>query len=216
MKKHLFVRASVILFVAVVVSCGGSSEPERAEETTEDAPPASTPTEAAKNMEEAMKEMTKAMGSNENVEPVDFRELKALLPEELAGMKRTNSSGQKTGAMGFKVSTAEGKYRRDGGSGNLTVSIADLGTLKGMAMMSYAAWLNMSLDRETDTGYERTTKYQGYPAMEKFEQSGTPRGEIAVAVGERFIVNVKGSGLEMDDLKEALGQIDLDKLGDMK
>lgn len=216
MKKGLFTCALSILLMTIAVSCGSSSESETAEKKAEDAGSGSAPAEAPKNIEEAMKEMNKAMGGDENVEPVDFRELKALLPEELAGMKRTNASGQKTGAMGMKVSTAEGQYRQEGGTGRLDISITDLGTLQGMAMMSYAAWLNMSFDRETDTGYERTTKYEGHPAMEKFESNGTPRAEMAVAVGQRFIINAKGHGLEMDKIKEALGHIDLDKLKDMK
>ena len=51
--------------------------------------------EGAGDMAEAMKKMGEAVTSGVKVEPVNFRDLKRLLPEKLAGMKRTNASGEK-------------------------------------------------------------------------------------------------------------------------
>ena len=44
-------------------------------------------------------------------EPVNFRSLKELLPETIAGMPRTDQSGKTSGAMGFKISMAEATYK---------------------------------------------------------------------------------------------------------
>ena len=38
---------------------------------------------------------------------VDFRELKALLPESLPGLKRAEAAGEKRSVMGMTVATAE-------------------------------------------------------------------------------------------------------------
>ena len=47
-------------------------------------------------------------------EPVDFRELKNLLPAGIGAMKRTSSEGEKGGGFGFVVSHAEARYEGDG------------------------------------------------------------------------------------------------------
>ena len=50
---------------------------------------------------------------------------------------------------------------------------------------------------------------------EKYEKSGQ-HGEIQVLVGNRFIVELNGNRISMDQLKAALGMVDLGKLDGMK
>src|SRR4051794_40944802 len=73
--------------------------------------------QAMKNASEAMRKMAAgaAAGDGTTYQPVDFRELKALLPEELAGCKRKSATGERTGAMGFNIAQAEGKYESAAG-----------------------------------------------------------------------------------------------------
>ncbi|MSO21892.1 MAG: hypothetical protein EXQ58_01280 [Acidobacteria bacterium] len=72
--------------------------------------------EAGKKMEVAAKQGGSGMGeafgaaTGKKVTPVDFRELKALLPEALPGMRRTQAEGEKAAAMGLNISKAEGEY----------------------------------------------------------------------------------------------------------
>ncbi|MGH9196956.1 MAG: hypothetical protein ACRD1T_14600, partial [Acidimicrobiia bacterium] len=149
-------------------------------------------------------------GTGKSVEPVDFRELKALLPESLPGMKRTNATGEKTAAMGFKVSKAEGRYTNDQG-GSIDITISDTGTLSGFTAMAAYGWALAEMDRETESGYEKTTKIGGYKGYEKYDNE-SKNGEVNVLVGQRFVVEVDGNGVGMDVLKGALSKIDLAKL----
>jgi hypothetical protein len=147
-------------------------------------------------------------------ETVDFKELKALLPESLPGMKRTDATGEKTAAMGMQVSNAEGQYSADNGA-SMRVKITDIGSMTGLAGMAMYAWANVAVDREGDNGYEKTSTIGGYKSHEKYDKS-SKSGEVSVLVGDRFVVEVDGSDVDMDAIKNALGKVDLGKLNGMK
>lgn len=173
------------------------------------------------NMAEAMAAMG-AMGAAlgtatanaKKVETVDFRELKAMLPESLRGLKRTSASGEKSGAMGLSMSSAEGHYSSDDGK-SVNLTIADIGSLTGLAGMAAYAWATTEVDRESDNGYEKTTTFKGYRAIEKYDRKSRS-GEMSVLVGGRFVVGAEGDAVDMDALKSALGSVDLRKLNGMK
>jgi hypothetical protein len=144
---------------------------------------------------------------------VDFRELKALLPETIANLKRTEATGEKTGAAGFTVSMAKGQYADADVS--LSLEIVDTGGIAGIGTMAMAAWAMADIDKETETGYEKTTKVEGYKAFEKYDNQ-SKSGEINVLVADRYIVNVHGNNITVDRMKGALADLDLDKLSGLK
>lgn len=149
-------------------------------------------------------------------EPVDFRELKALLPENLPGLSRTEATGQKSSALGFKSSSAEAEYGTEDGSRSVHLTITDMGSMSSWAMLGHA-WMNTEIDSETDTGYERTLKFRGYPAHERFDdQDGYRSGEFTVIVGQRFVITFNGNDVDMDVLKAGAEKIDYAKLEALK
>ena len=81
--------------------------------------------------------------------------------------------------------------------------------------MALAGWSMAEIDKETTTGYEKTTKIEGYKAFEKYDNEGKS-GELNVLVADRFVVNVQGDHITVDQLKGALKDLDLTKLGDLK
>lgn len=177
----------------------------------------------AKNSVSAYKEMGDALAqiaadSNVSVDPVDFRSLRDLLPATLAGLPRAEATGEKTGAMGMTISKAEGEYHsEEGGGPSLDVTITDMGALRGMGMISMAAWTMAQVDEETSDGFERTTKYSGHPAYEKFSGTENRRnGNIQVVVASRFLVEVEGSGMDFKDIKSAMESLPIKKLEGMK
>ncbi len=156
----------------------------------------------------------KAMQDRESIEPVDFRKMKELLPESLSGLKRTEISGEKQGAMGFTVSHAEARYTGDANA-SVKLEILDTGGIAGVASMALAAWTMAEIDKQTENGYEKTTKYDGHKAFEKYD-SQHKNGELSVLVAERYIVNIHGTKVTMDQMKEVLKEFDLNKLSDLK
>lgn len=229
MTKPFFLTLILAGCLVIFIGCGGGDDaaedmpPEENVSSNENGNTNDNDNEEPQSMaeamgqaEQAMQQMQQAMGGDgEAVEPVDFRVLKDMLPEDLPGMERTNAKGEKTGMMGIKISQAEGEYRGEDNS-RIEITILDMGTMKSAAMFGYA-WLMAEIDRESDTGYERTTKYKGYPAYEKMERRGeTERFESQVVVGERFIVSINANNASEDQIEAAREGIDYDDLEDRK
>ena len=207
MYSRLFPYAGAILVAATLLTaCGKSEEQKKAEEASA----------SLGGAMDAMKDMAKAaedQQKNGPVETVDFRALKELLPADADGLPRKEATGEKNGAMGFKVSTAEGKYANADGTETAEVGIIDAGGTG--ALMGLAAWTMMDIDKETETGYEKTTTMGDNKAYEKYDNANKD-GELVVVVAKRFVVTAKGHGIPMDKIKATLNKVDLNKLAGMK
>lgn len=213
-------NAAVLLvsLAALVAGCGRDDPPKPTD-------PGSKVGEAAQKMSsavlqgdmgqvgEAMKQMGGALAGSVQVEPVDFRALKDLLPERLAGLRRVSSEGSRTKMMGVAASKAEAVYE-DGRGGRMTVSITDAGTLTGLAAVA-VAWINVEIDKEGDSGYERTTTIEGRKAYERYEKA-TKTGKLDVVAAGRFLVAAEATGLDMKAFRAAIEKIDLAKLEALK
>lgn len=168
------------------------------------------------NAEDALKEVSKAfegLGFNKNkdgeeVEIVNFRELKKRLPERLAGLDRQTHEGQTTGFAGFKISTAEAEYKE--GNKSLKMTITDTGGL-GAALLGVAAWSSLEIDKETEDGYERTTEIDGHKAFIKYSKK-TEKTEVAVLYNDRVLAVASGKGLDLEEVKDLLEDMELDEV----
>lgn len=167
------------------------------------------------NFAENMKNLSESFTEGKKVNPVDFRELKALLPEKIAELKRTSASGEKTSAMGINISKAEADYRDDQTNKRIDVEITDLGSVSGLTAFASYGWYMTDIDKETEDGYEKTFIYKGHKGFEKYNNKYQD-GEVSVLVAKRFIVELNGNNVSMDELKSALDLIDISKLESMK
>jgi len=208
---RLILAGLALLGLLVMMGCGMCSrkpDADQAAQKEEEAQKAAEP--GLQQMGDALSKMKEAMeGKGEPVEPVDYRALKTLLPETAADLARESAEGEKSGAMGVKVSMARAHYANEESS--LDIEITDMGTASGLTAMASAAWTLVDVDKESADGYERTTTYHGHRAFEKYETEAQ-RGEMHVLVAKRFIVNVHGSNLPMDRIKSALSEVDFGKL----
>jgi hypothetical protein len=151
------------------------------------------------------------------VQPIDFRKLKELMPAELAGIKRSNNEGQKTSLGEFQFSQASATYEKaDAGEKDphVTVEIMDYGAAPGMGQIA-AAWQQLDIDKESDGGYEKTTKVKGNPAYETYTNE-SKSGQVQVWVGNRFYVNVNTTNLSGEELKKLVESLPLEKLAQLK
>ena len=159
----------------------------------------------------AMSAVGQIMTGGKDIQIIDFHELKAMLPASLAGMQRTEASGQGGEAMGVKSSNATGRYT-NGSGGSIRIEITDLGSMAGLAALAGKADANM--EKETSTGYERTRKVDGQLTHERYDRRAKS-GAVGVLVANRFSVTVEGSGVEAAALSDALKAIDLSSLAAM-
>ncbi len=152
------------------------------------------------------------MGGGDQVEALTPDVLKPFVPDSLAGLKRTDFSAERNGAMGMQVSTAHATYS-DGASRSVQLEVTDMGSAKGL--MSLAGWAAVQNDKETDHGYEKTYKQQGRLVHEEWD-SQSKHGEYGIVLGDRFAVKVSGNADSIDQLKAAVGSINLAGLEALK
>lgn len=194
-----------LAFVFPLVACGGNDEPE---ESTAIA----SMQDAAQNLESMAEEMERR-AEQPPAEPVDFQNLKNLLPEQLAGFSRTEASGRRQ-QMGQAIGYSEATASYSNGVGSVDVEIMDMGGASAFAMLGLG-WAMVEMEEETDTGYKRTREIEGYRGYEEYD-SEVRRGEMSVMVADRFMVKVAGRDVDMDVIEQAITSIDLDALEDMK
>jgi len=159
----------------------------------------------------AMNAVGQIAAGGKKVQPVDFHELKAMLPASLPGMPRIEASGQSGEAMGMKGSSATARYS-DGANARIRIEIADLGSISGLAAL--AGKFDPNMEKETATGYERTKRIDGQLVHERFDRSAKS-GAVGVLVADRFSVSVEGSGVDPATLTSALKAIDLSGIAAM-
>ncbi len=87
-------------------------------------------------------------------------------------------------------------------------------TLTGLAAVA-VAWIHVEIDKEGDSGYERTTTIEGRKAYEPYEKA-TKTGKLDVVAAGRFLVAAESTGLDMKAFRAAIAKIDLAKLDSLK
>ena len=153
-----------------------------------------------------------AIGGGDQVEALAPDVLKPFVPETLAGLKRTDFSAERNGAMGMQVSEAHATYS-DGANHTLRLEVTDSGSAKGL--VSLAGWAAVQNDQETDHGYDKTYKQDGRLVHEQWD-SNTKYGEYGIVLGDRFAVKVSGNADSIDQLKAAVAGINLAGLEALK
>ena len=143
-------------------------------------------------------------------QPVDFRTLRDWLPQNFGGLSRNEQMGEKTGAMGFSVARAEAEYGQQGQAW-LKISVTDLAALGPMASMASLGWASAEVDRESSTGYERTTTIQGHRTLEKYDNK-TRSGSANSMVAGRFLLEIEGHNIDATQIPAALQTLDFTAL----
>jgi hypothetical protein len=144
-------------------------------------------------------------GGAAQVEALPPDRMKTFLPATLGGLKLTESSASRNGALGMQVSEAKATYS-DAAGHSMDIEITDMGSAKGL--MGLASAINVEEDKQTQTGYEKTYK-QGENMIHEEWDNASKHGEYSVMLAQRFMVKVDGSAASVDELKSAVGSVDL-------
>ncbi|MBN1326537.1 MAG: hypothetical protein JW996_01175 [Candidatus Cloacimonetes bacterium] len=166
------------------------------------------------NPEEAMEQIGKFLSGGQEIETVDYKELKAMLPGKLENLTLINSSAEKNAVWGIEVSEASSSYQSDSGT-SINLSITDLGGMSALTTIAGFAWTVSDYEKEDVNGYEKTTIYKGYKAIEEFKKD-TGYAKLDILVADRFVVAANGYHTGIEEIKKALNEIDLKKLEGMK
>jgi hypothetical protein len=168
--------------------------------------------DSAGQMTAAMASLGTILGGGKRVDPIGVDQLKPFVPDTFAGLPRRSSNVEKNGIAGLMVSKADATFG-DGAGKSVRLEISDTGGVSGL--VGLAGWVGVQGEKEDDNGIERTQKINGRLVHEKTSKRGGSN-EYGIVLGERFIVSASGSGVDLDQLKTAVANLDLGKLESMK
>jgi hypothetical protein len=142
---------------------------------------------------------------------VSFKKLQEFLPKiDLSGFSRLKPGGETSSAMGMSTSEAHVTYEK-GGNDSITIEVK-INDVAGVPFAQMgASMIGMTeFENETENGYEKSIKVQGFPGTEKVDNSEDSKStEIMLFVGNRFQVELQGRGTSdatllhklLDDMK---------------
>jgi hypothetical protein len=139
-------------------------------------------------------------------------DLKAQLPDTLGALKRESFETSGGTAVGIASSTAKATYT-GGDNQRAELSITDVGGLGGLA--SVAAWANVTVDKETPDGIEKTYKDGARTIHEQYRKDGS-HSEYTVILKNGVIVETQGDHIDGATLKSMASAVNLDALEAMK
>jgi hypothetical protein len=135
--------------------------------------------------------------------PLSLDQLKALMPAEFMGMKR--SSFNANSMMG--AAACDARYKSEDGK-ELKLSIFDCAGEAGAGIYSMRYWTLWNFQQEDDNGYQKTVDFNGGKAIEKYSKYNDEYG-LTYMSGDRFLVNVEGEKTGLDMVKQAANSLSL-------
>jgi len=160
----------------------------------------------------AMNSLGTLLGGGRKVDPLDPDALRPFIPTTFAGLAREGAgTAEKAGMPGLMLSRAEGRYGQSG-SKTATLEVSDSGGVSGL--VGLASWAGLQTSTADDDGSEKTTKVGSRMVHEKRSKSGGD--EYSIVIGERFMVTARSRDVSVDELRTAVGALDLGKLESLK
>jgi hypothetical protein len=158
---------------------------------------------ASKKMEAAATQMEQAAKTGESGALAPTA-LQALLPESIGSYKRIETSSAGLGAGG---SHAEARY--EAGDKSFRVEITDMAALG--ALSGLGAAMKVESNRQTESGYEKTSTINGQIVTEEWDSSAGS-GKFGTTVANRFMIEANGQAGSVDELKAAVNAVGPAKL----
>jgi hypothetical protein len=140
-------------------------------------------------------DMEQKMEALKNLTPLTLDELKALLPEEINGIKRSSFNANAT--MGFSM--AEADYEKDDET-ELKLAVYDCAGEAGSGIFGMSYWTKMNMQSEIDDGYTKTVSFKGDKAVETFKK-GDNESSLTYVVNDRLLVTLTGRNIDAGTLK---------------
>lgn len=190
---------TAILSATVLVSC--NSNPGKITVKSEDGK--STATVDLSSAEKNAKDMQSKADELKKLAPLSVDQLKALLPEELAGIKRSTFNAST--AMGFAVGEAE--YRTEDNK-SIKLSLFDCAGEAGASYYSASYWMKMNMQSESDNGYTKTVDLMNGKAVETYDKSSN-RYTLVYLGNDRVLVTLEGENISLDNIRDAAKSLNM-------
>lgn len=221
------------LVLVVTAACGGSSQKATETKPADAKSAASQPANAAAgqaagggtaaaagqaqatpNAQQALQQLAQGLQqmSKNTAKPVDFEELKALLPD-IAGWTKSDIHGEQQTAMGMSQSNAKARYTK--GESTIQIEITD-STMNQLLLAPMTMFMASGYEEKSDDGYKKAVQVGGYPGFEEWEK-GAKHAQTTAVVANRFIVAADAHSVEGPDVaRKAVESVNLAKLAGLK
>jgi hypothetical protein len=197
MKRLLLLFCSGALLLA---SCANDKAKVKSVQKNEDGSTTTTTVDAQKMAEVADKSQQKAE-ELKKLTPLSLDQLKALLPEELNGLKRSNYNASST--MGYAV--AEATYQKDDTT-ELKLMVYDCAGEAGAAFYTMTYMGAMNFQQESDKEYTKSIDFKGGKAIENYKKDSN-ESSLTYVSNDRLLVVLNGQNMKPDDLKSAANSL---------
>jgi hypothetical protein len=189
------ISSIMLALIILMTACNNKKPKETVTMTSEDGKEKVTVN--VNQMQDAANEMQKATEDLQKLPPLSLDQLKALIPEELMGGKKTRYNA--TSAMGAGMATAEYKIND---STDIKLTLYDCGGPGGAGIYSMQYLGMMNMESESEDEYTKSIDFNGGRA---FEQCKKTRVECTLTyfAGGRFLVSLNGDNVNADGLKQA-------------
>ncbi|MCB0666309.1 MAG: hypothetical protein KDC80_10825 [Saprospiraceae bacterium] len=205
----------IILLAGLIWACGQDKTTDTAVVESPVEQPASQPDRLdPENMKEQGRELFGEKTVNTDAAGlVDVETLKGMLPATLNGMTRAQLFGEAANALGFDVVEVSGVYTTSKGE-NLSIDILDTGG-NPSAIGMLAGWAKSEVDRQTPNGHEKTSYVGDQKVLEKHNPA-TNRSELATLVNMRYVIKLRARQTTVEELKNDLTALGLNKFDDLQ
>ena len=193
--KHVILLAAVWMLIA----CNNNKKPGEITVTSEDGK--TTATVDASNTAQAADAMQKKVEELQKLSAYTLDQMKAFLPEELAGAKRSKFSANS--AMG--AAYAEGSYPIND-STEIELKLFDCAGQAGAGIYSMQYLGMMNFQSESDDEYTKTTDFNGHRAIEHAKKDNS-NASLSYLAADRLLVTLEGRNTGIDMLKKAAGSL---------
>ena len=158
----------------------------------------------------SMSNMSKNIETLKSLPPLTNEELKKVLPETLMGLKRVELSVGDASMM--NLVSAEAKYK--GEDKRIELQIMDGAGETGSAMVSILMMgINVDKEKITETGFEKSAEINGMKAIVSEDKNGESiNSKIQMIAKNRYLLTLTGSGVSYEELKTALGEVNMSGL----
>lgn len=193
MKRLLF---AALIFTAFI-ACNSNKKPGDVTITGKDGEQVTVNTNEIANAANEMKNRNEEL---QKLSPLSMDELKALLPEEIMGAKREKVEATKMAGL---ASFAKAEYNMND-STNVSLTFFDCAGTAGAGYYNMSFFGLMNFEQDNETEYTKTTEFKGDKAIEHCQKTRS-ECEFTFFGGDRFLVQLKGDNVGIDQLKQVAG-----------
>ncbi|MEE9350051.1 MAG: hypothetical protein V3U80_08395 [Flavobacteriaceae bacterium] len=155
-----------------------------------------------------VKHMEKKTEKLAKLKPITKDEIKTWMPEKIGDLKRTaynigSQMGSSTVSLDFKGD--ENK--------RIKIKILDGAGIGSPIIAMYSMMTKMDIDKENESGYERTETFNKQRVFIKYRSSNSyKKSEISYLFNERFGIEANGWNMEPKELWSYIKKLNLKKL----